>query len=275
MHIAHLTDLHARPHGLPANRIVESNKMIARAMEAVRALIPKPDCLIISGDLTDCGLAEEYAVLRKLLKPLDIPVYMVPGNHDRRENFSAEFHDYPGIPASGHVNYAIEDFPVRIIALDTVVPGYGHGALDEPTLDWLESTLARHRQKPTLIFMHHPPFNAGVADMDNIRLKDGSERFGQIVARNGQIEHVLCGHHHRPIHIRYAGTICSTGPSVAHQSALDFAPGTPGMIMMEPPAFQLHVWLKGQGLVSHMLYVEKYDGPYPFLTPPEYPGRMV
>ena len=275
MHIAHLTDLHARPHGQSVNRIVESNKMIARAIDAVRALEPKPDCLLISGDMTECGHPEEYGVLRKLLKPLDMPVYMVPGNHDRRENFQSAFHDYPGIPASGHVNYVIEDFPVRIIALDTVVPGYGHGALCDATLDWLEATLGHHSGKPTLIFMHHPPFDAGTSDMDNIRLKEGSERFHGIVARNKQIEHVLCGHHHRPIHIRYAGTIASTGPSVAHQSGLDFTPGSPGCIMMEPPAYQLHVWLEGQGLVSHMLYVEKYDGPYPYLTTPEYPGRML
>ena len=226
MHIVHLTDLHARPHGLTANRIVESNKMIARAIDAVRALVPRPDCMIISGDLADCGLPEEYRVLRALLKPLAMPVYLVPGNHDRRENFQAAFHDYPGIPAQGFVNYVIEDFPVRLVGLDTVVPGYGHGALADATLDWLEETLARDKGKPVVIFMHHPPFSAGASDMDNIRLKGGSDRFHDIVSRNPHIEHVLCGHHHRSIHIRYAGTMASTGPSVAHQSALDFTPGT-------------------------------------------------
>lgn len=273
MLIAHLTDLHARPHGKAANRVVETNKMIARAVAAVRSLTRQPDCVIITGDLTDCGLPEEYAVLRALLAPLQGPVYLVPGNHDRRGNFQAAFGDYPGIDAtSPFVNYAVERFPVRMIALDTVVPGFGHGALAEETLDWLEAELAKEPAKPTLIFMHHPPFFTGVHDMDRIRLMQGAERFGAIVSKRRNIEQVLCGHHHRSIHVRYHGAVASTGPAIVHQSALDFAPGAPGLIMMEPAAYQLHLWVEGQGLVSHLAYVETFDGPYPYLAEKEYPG---
>lgn len=276
MLIAHLTDLHARPHGKPAYRVVETNRMIAQAVRALTQLAPLPDCVIVSGDLTDCGLAEEYAELRQLLAPLKMPVYLVPGNHDRRGNFQAAFHDYPGVdPALPFVRYAIDQFPVRIVALDTVVFGHGHGALDDGSLDWLEAELAREPHKPTAIFMHHPPFSTGVHDMDRIRLMEGSERFLAIIGKHSNIEHVLCGHHHRSIHVRLAGTIASTAPSVAHQSLLDFAPGAPGLIMLEPPAYQLHLWLEGQGLVSHLAYVQTFEGPYPYLADPDYPGRAV
>lgn len=276
MLIAHLTDLHVRPHGLPANRVVETNRMCANAVRAVLRLAPRPDCVIISGDLTDNGLVAEYSELRRLLAPLDMPVYLVPGNHDRRGNFQAAFADYPGI-AEGLplVQYAVEHHRVRIVALDTVVPGAGFGTLQPEALDWLETVLAREPAKPTLIFMHHPPFTTGIHDMDRIRLFDGSERFHAIVAKNPQIEHVLCGHHHRSIHIRYAGTICSTGPSVAHQSELNFLSKADGMMMMEPPAFQVHLLIEGQGLVSHTVYVDDFDGPYPFLTGEDYPGAAV
>ena len=273
MLIAHLTDLHARPLGMTANRVVETNRSIARAVEAVRCLALQPDCVIVSGDLADNGLPDEYAMLRQLLAPLKMPVYLVPGNHDRRGNFQAAFRDYPGIdPAAGHVQYVIEQYPVRIVALDTVAPGHGYGALAAASLDWLEATLAQAPAKPTVIFMHHPPFLTGVHDMDRIRLIDGAGRFKAIVAGNPQIEHVLCGHHHRAIHVRYAGTICSTAPSLSLQSVLDFAPGADGMIVMEPPMYQLHLFIEGQGLVSHLAYVESFDGPYPYLARPDYPG---
>ena len=272
MLIAHLTDLHVRPHGMTANRIVESNRMCANAVRAVLRLKPRPDCVIISGDLTDNGLASEYAELRRLLAPLDMPVYLVPGNHDRRGNFQSAFKDYPGIdPAAEFVQYTVERFPVRLVALDTVLSGAGHGVLAAASLDWLEATLAREPAKPTLIFMHHPPFRAGDRDMDRIRLLDGAERFREIVAKNPQIEHVLCGHHHRSIHVRFAGTVASTGPSTAHQSTLDFTGGD-GEMMMEPPAFQAHLFIAGQGVVSHTVYVKEFDGPYPYLTGADYPG---
>ena len=275
MLIAHLTDLHVRPHGLPANRVVETNRMCANAVRAVLRLAPRPDCVIISGDLTDNGLVPEYSELRRLLAPLDMPVYMVPGNHDRRDNFQEAFKDYPGIdPAAEFVQYTVEQFPVRLVALDTVVFGAGHGVLTGATLDWLDAALAREPAKPTLIFMHHPPFRAGDRDMDRIRLLDGTERFREIVAKSPQIEHVLCGHHHRSIHVRFAGTVASTGPSTVDQSTLDFTGGGSQMIM-EPPAFQVHLHIEGQGVVSHMVYVADFEGPYPYLRDADYPGAAV
>jgi len=68
MLIAQLTDLHVRPSGVPAYRVVEVNTMLARALATLRALDPQPDAVILSGDLTDCGLAEEYELLRRMLE---------------------------------------------------------------------------------------------------------------------------------------------------------------------------------------------------------------
>jgi len=274
MLIAHLTDLHVRPHGMAANRVSETNMMAARAIDAIRLLDPRPDCVIISGDLTDCGLEQEYAQLKTMLDTLPMPVYVIPGNHDRRENLTRVLAGYPGITEGGKfVQYAVEDHPVRLIALDTVVPGSSSGELDAERLGWLEDTLASHRDKPTIIFMHHPPFLCGIRHMDDIRLLKGAEELAAMVARNPQVERVLCGHHHRPIHMRWAGTIASIGPSVSHQVTLDLRPQDPGSMVFEPPAYQLHLWAEGAGLVSHMAYVERYDGPFPFLLDPDYPGK--
>lgn len=89
MIIAQLSDFHARPHGRPAYGIIDTNAAIGHAVDAVLAMQPQPDCVLVTGDLTDCGLAEEYTIVREQLARLPMPVYVVPGNHDRRENFVA------------------------------------------------------------------------------------------------------------------------------------------------------------------------------------------
>ncbi len=274
MLIAHLTDLHMRPRGLPAYRVSETNRMVERAIDAVRRMLPKPDCVIISGDLTDCGLVEEYELLRGLLARLDMPVYLIPGNHDRRDNFKSVLAGFHGVTEDAtYIRFAVEGGPVRLIALDTVVPGKSEGAMHADQLGWLETVLAAGHDTPTIVFMHHPPFICGIEHMDKIRLLEGAEALERIIAANPQVERVLCGHHHRPIHMRWAGTICSTGPSVSHQVQLDLEGGEPGGLVFEPPAFQIHQWIAGTGLVTHHAYVERFDGPYPFVLDASYPGK--
>lgn len=276
MLIAHLTDLHVRPRGVPAYRVVETNMLAARAIEAVRALQPSADGLILSGDLTDCGLEAEYQELGAMLAGLALPIYAVPGNHDRREVLRRALPHLPGMSAqSEFVQYVVEDHSVRLVMLDTVVPGAGHGMLCARRLDWLRGTLAARPAAPTMIVMHHPPFDCGIEHMDRIRLQGGEPEFRAIVAANPQVERIVCGHHHRPIHVRYAGTIATTSAGVAHQVALDLVPDAVGMLLMEPATLQLHLWRPGTGLVSHQGYVERFAGPYPFLRDPDYPGAPL
>ncbi|MBN8930303.1 MAG: metallophosphoesterase, partial [Rhodospirillales bacterium] len=170
MLICQLTDLHVRPVGQAANRVSETNALTLRAFRAVAALDPAPDVVLITGDLTECGLAAEYANLAAMLRQtLRMPVYVVPGNHDRREVLRAELAHLPGVSEDpDYVQYAVSCGPVRLVMLDTVVPGAGHGALRPDQLDWLDRTLAAAPDRPTLIGMHHPPFTCGIAHMDRI-----------------------------------------------------------------------------------------------------------
>ena len=274
MLIAQLTDLHVRPRGQPACRVVETNMMAERAIDAVIALKPRPDVVLITGDMTDCGLVEEYELLEKMLRRLDIPYHMVPGNHDRRDNLRRVFADHPTIVADPQfVQFVVDDHPVRLIGLDTAVAGRAEGALREPCLAFLERALAREPRKPTIVFMHHPPFACGIVHMDRIRLIEGAERFAAIIAASRNVERVLCGHHHRPIQVLFAGTLVSIAPGVAHQVMLDLSEDHEGALVLEPPAYQLHLWRPETGVVSHMAYVERFPGPFPFVLDPAYPGN--
>lgn len=270
--IVQLTDLHVRPEGVPAYRVAETNMLTERALRRVAALRPAPDVVIVTGDLTDCGLASEYELLAGMLRRnLSMPVHVVPGNHDRREMLLAHLPSTRSM-AGGFVQYAVDDLPVRIVMLDTVVPGAGHGALCQERLDWLDRTLAERPDTPTLIGMHHPPFICGIAHMDAIALRE-PERFVKIVARHRQVQRIVCGHHHRPVVAQVAQAIASIAPSVAHQVEFDLSSDAPAAFVMEPAAFDVHLWQPDTGFVSHTALVEAFSGPFPFLADPDYPGR--
>ena len=230
----------------------------------------------MSGDLTDCGLEEEYAILDDLLaRHLSMPVFLVPGNHDRREVMKSRLAHLPGITAApDFVHYVVEEYPLRLIMLDSVAPGYGHGELCAARLDFLDQSLAAQPDKPAVVVLHHPPIVCGIEHMDRINLRT-ADAFGKIIARHPQVERVLCGHHHRPIAARFAGTMAQVAPSVAHQVTFDLKPGDPGSFHMEPPAYLLHRWQAGAGLTTHQIYVEAYPGPYPFKLDPAYPGALT
>ncbi len=270
--IAQLTDLHVRPEGVAAYRVAETNMLTERALRRVAALRPAPDAVIITGDLTDCGLASEYELLAGMLRRnLSMPVYVVPGNHDRREVLLAHMPGTRSI-AGGFVQYSVDDLPARLVMLDTVVPGAGHGELCQQRLDWLDRTLAEKPDAPTLIAMHHPPFRCGIAHMDAIALRE-PERFVEIVARHRQVQRIVCGHHHRPVVAPVAHAIASIAPSVAHQVEFDLSSDAPAAFVMEPAAFEVHLWEHATGFVSHTALIEAFPGPFPFLADPDYPGR--
>jgi 3',5'-cyclic AMP phosphodiesterase CpdA len=235
---------------------------------------PMPDVVVITGDLTENGMQAEYANLAALIRQcLPMPVYVIPGNHDRRDNFRRDLGFLPGVTADPeYVQYAVDDYPVRLVMLDTVVFGSGHGELRDEQLSWLDRTLAVVPGKPTMIGMHHPPFLCGIAHLDRIHLRN-TEAFAGVIARHPQVKRIICGHHHRPIFAQVAHAIASISPSVAHQVELCFDPNDKGALNFEPPAFHLHRWSAVDGIVTHTGYVETFPGPYPFIAAPDYPGR--
>lgn len=264
MLIAQLSDPHLKGPGQLLYDRIDTAGYLERAVAHVLRLDPLPDVVIMTGDLVDGGKAEEYALLRRLLAPLPMPVYVIPGNHDAREPLRAAFAKKAFFPAQGFLQYTVEDHPVRLIALDTLVEGKPHGELCEERLAWLESRLDEQGDRPVILFMHHPPFDCGIAAFDHARLQHGDRRLAELVRRHGNVERAVCGHVHRPIQVRWAGTMASIAPSTAHQATLDLHDGAPLSMMMEPPAIALHHWRPQSGLVTHVSYIGDFDGPKPF-----------
>jgi 3',5'-cyclic AMP phosphodiesterase CpdA len=266
MILCQITDLHIKRAGRLAYRRVDTTAYLARCVARINALIPQPDAIIITGDLVDFGDVEEYTCLKKLLAPLTAPYYLVIGNHDGRAALRTVFAEHAYLQQGGEViQYAMDLGPLHLIVLDTQDPPHGSGRLCSERSDWLAERLDESRQQPTVIAMHHPPFHTGIGHMDKIGLPpDDITKLAEIVRDHPQVERLLCGHLHRAIETRFAGTIASTCPATAHQVALDLRPDAPSAFVLEPPGFQLHQWHPGTGLVTHTGYVEAFDGPYPF-----------
>jgi 3',5'-cyclic AMP phosphodiesterase CpdA len=129
-------------------------------------------------------------------------------------------------------------------------------------LAWLDHVLASAPARPVLLMMHHPPFLTGIERMDRAGLQN-SEAFAAVVARHPQVERILCGHLHRAIDHRFAGTVAGTAPSTAHQLRLNLTAEAPLRFMFEPPGYQLHVWREDSGLVTHTAVFGEWSGPHP------------
>jgi len=223
-----------------------------------------PDAILFTGDLTDFGRPDEYENLARIIDPLPMPCLLMAGNHDDPENMREGFPGHAYLrQRSGKLDYVIDEFPVRIVALDSSVRGRSGGELDPAQLTWLDETLASAPGKPTIVALHHPPFWTGIGHMDKMPLANPAD-LEPVIARHPQVERVLAGHLHRPIVKRFGGTIASTSPSPSHQVALDLADDAASRFMMEPPGFQLHLWREGIGLVSHTAAIGEFAGPYPF-----------
>ncbi|MBT3371815.1 MAG: phosphodiesterase [Rhodospirillaceae bacterium] len=261
---AQISDCHiSEPHGM-ADRMYQTARHLRRAVAHLNGLAQPPDFVLCTGDLVDSGGSGEYAILADLLGQLAAPFYLLPGNHDDRDAMRLAFpeHGYLAGP-EGFMQYTIEDWPLRLIALDTLVPGQSGGQLCEIRLKWLDEKLSEQPDRPTVLFMHHPPFRAGLVKMDKVGLEDRTG-LADLVRRHGQVEAILAGHLHRFITRRFAGTVAMTAPGTAHQIALEPGPEERLSLTMEPPGCLLHLWLGGEdGLVSHVSYT---GGCYPVHT---------
>ena len=262
MLIAQITDTHISTPDSVNDRHFRTPEHLERAVAHLNRLDPRPDVVLATGDLVERGESQEYARLRVILDRLTMPVYVVPGNHDSREQLARAFADRGYLPARGFLQYTVEEWPVRLIGLDTHVPGEPGGRLCAERLGWLDARLAEAPDRPTLVFMHHPPFVTGMQAMDAMGLEGGSA-LAEVVGRHPQVERVVCGHVHRAMTRRFAGTVASTSPATAHQLALVLPPARHLAVVMEPPACALHLWLGPEaGLVSHLSVIGDERPPF-------------
>lgn len=261
MLIAQITDIHL---GFdPINPDEFNRQRLDATLAALRALSPRPDLMLVTGDIANDGDdAQSYQRYAEAIDGLDFPVYPLMGNHDSRAPFLELFPDVPH--DGGFIQYALEDWPLRILVLDTLEVGRHGGGFCETRAAWLRERLDEAPDRPTLIALHHPPIATGIAWLTERPDAEWIGRLRQVVEGRPNIVAMLAGHVHRSIVASWAGIPLIVCPSTAPQVALDLRPIDPehpddrAMIVAEPPGYGLHIWQNGQ-LVSHFDTAENHE----------------
>ena len=251
MLVAQISDTHilSPTSDLPSAKL--RAECLARCVAAVNR--ESPDAVILTGDTVQHGQPDEYAWLRELLAPLQAPLYMVPGNRDDNEALRTAFDDAPFLPRTGpFLHYAIEDFDTRLVALDSTLAGERKGHFCAQRQAWLEETLAAQPERPTLLFIPHPPFDVGDHYVGGYRHPEEAAALQSIVARHSQVIGLLCGHVHWPVTRDWAGTQARIMPSVA----IDVRNGVDEAEAAGRPVYMLHRLSGADGLSSEARFAD-------------------
>jgi 3',5'-cyclic AMP phosphodiesterase CpdA len=196
MIIAQISDTHLTLDKPDANQRMRE---FALTIADINALDPQPQAIVHTGDIVHNGRREEYAEAASILAAARAPVYVLAGNKDERANLRAAFAARGYLmPGSGFVDYAIEDFPVRLIALDTLSPGNGKGEFRAEQVKDLIDRIAVETTKPIAVFTHHPPFEVTVGpDRLHFETPESLSRLRDALQRSGRVVAVFSGHVHR------------------------------------------------------------------------------
>ncbi|MEE9447331.1 MAG: phosphodiesterase [Arenicellales bacterium] len=254
MLIAQISDTHITAPNTLAYGVAPMAENLKRCVAHINQLKPRPDVVLVTGDISQSGLAIELEYAASILAELCMPYYVIPGNHDDRAALWRVFGGQ-SCPdrAAGYINYVVDDYDIRLIALDSTVLGEPGGEICEARADWLDQCLAQAPTKPTLIFMHHPPIKFGVIETD-IDGFVGADLLTKVVKKYQNIEKITCGHIHLASNARWLNTVVSTAPSMGMQLVLDLTLSREAFTLATP-AFQLHLW-RDQQLITHTVQVE-------------------
>jgi Icc protein len=248
--LAQLTDTHIVRAGSTYFG-VETDRYLADAIAALHELDPRPDCIVVTGDLTNFGRPSEYERFARVMATCEIPYVAIPGNHDDRDAMRAHLPPAAyGDSGETRVRFAIDTFAVRVIGLDgTGPPPWPGGSLDAASLAWLEAKLADTPAKPTAICVHQPPFRTGLHYLDAFGF-GGRRRFAAALARHPHVGLVLCGHIHCVRSARIGSALALSAPSTAPQRVPELFEARTFALRREAPGFALHEWSVARGFSS-------------------------
>jgi 3',5'-cyclic-AMP phosphodiesterase len=227
--IAHVSDTHF------GDRIREPTARSAAVMDHLLAMAPRPDLLVVSGDVADHGLPEEYVAARTWLDRWPGVAAVCPGNHDVRAAFVTGL----GIGT----RTVVEAGGARFVMLDSLIDAIGgervdEGRLGEEQLGWLDRELATS-DAPAFVVLHHPPVAIGIDLMDPIRLLDG-DALAEVITAHPHVLATLVGHAHTMCSTTYAGRPLLVGGGVVSTVPLDAEP-FPVVWYDAPPSLALHL----------------------------------
>lgn len=258
MLIAQITDSHVEAAGVIAHGRYDARALLERALKQIATMVPRPDFILHTGDVTHHGDVAVNRDVRAMLEATGLPYRVIPGNHDETEPLRAAYADTPWMPKSGFMHFVVDDLPARIICLDTKIPGAVPGTLCEERLAWLEAQLAAGGARPTMIAMHHPAFRIG-RPFSDARPFGNADRFAALVARHPNVSLIVAGHVHCTLQARIGNAVAIAAPSTAYQFLMDRREDASISLIDEPPGFYVHDWNETHGFTSQCALIGDFD----------------
>jgi len=220
--LLHLSDTHLRAQGSRLFDVVDARDRLARALAVIEASGITPHGVVFTGDLVDRGEGEAYSDLRGLVEPfaerLGTRVFWVMGNHDDRAQFRRRLLDEPSAADPLPVDRVDELDGLRLVTLDSTVPGFHHGELRDSQLEWLAAVLATPAPLGTILAMHHPPVPSVLPLAGSVELRDQS-RLAQAL-QGSDVRAIIAGHLHYSTFATFAGIPVSVASSTCYAQDL-------------------------------------------------------
>ncbi len=248
MKIIHITDFHLVDPGKGLWGL-DPHDRLDRCLADIARWHGDAEFCVMSGDLTDKGEPEAFAWLKERLQAFSLETVLMVGNHDVREEFLKAFPE-TRCDENGFVQSARHTDQGVFLFLDTLKGPVSEGEYCELRREWLAAELAKARDKPVWIFMHHPPFDIGLPYMDRIKLEE-PDKFAEVLATHRDIRHIFFGHVHRAAAVNWGGITCTSLPGTNHQIPLN-GESVGGAYSVEPPMY-------GVILIDHDKTVVHFD----------------
>jgi 3',5'-cyclic-AMP phosphodiesterase len=255
MIIAQISDTHLALDTPDAERRMRD---FALTIADINALDPAPDLIVHTGDIVHNGRQDEYAQALAILKKARAPVYVLPGNKDDRANLRAAFSNGRHFATNGDfIDYAVENYPVRLIALDTLSEGKNRGEFRREQAEYLTALISADARKPVAVFTHHPPFEVTVGPhrfhfettASMTLLREALQHCGRVVA-------IFSGHVHRGA----AGQVGRIPATVVPCVATTLRKGEYPAHVKTRPVYHLHRYDPAWGFVTESRIVQ-FDAP--------------
>ncbi len=258
MRFAHISDLHLCQEPERTGVIRDDvHALVAALAQDIRRIGTVLDFVVLSGDLTDDAHADSFRQVEQIFLSLGLPLFLVPGNHDGPAAFFERKLGSDFLARCDISGRLVEFDGLRLLGINTCVEGEVTGAIAQHDLDIVAREFSSTANSPLVIVMHHPPFQTGLREFDEISRLENGERFSALLRESNAAPIILCGHVHRPYFARWHGASCFVAGSAAGQFAADLPFGdVPLAPSREEYSYFVHS-LEGPG--QHVVTPRSFD----------------
>ena len=216
--LAHVSDTHLLAGDARQYGAIDTVARLASALERLARVDPPPQALVFTGDLADLAEPAAYQQLRAMVEPLaeriGARVVWCMGNHDERAAYSRELF---GVESDEPQDRVHDVAGLRVVSLDTSVPGWHHGELGDAQLGWLREVLATPAEHGTVLALHHPPIPSPMCPVAEVIELQETDRLADVL-RGSDVRAILGGHYHFTSHATFAGIPVSVAAATCYLS---------------------------------------------------------